>query len=255
MTNDEKLKEHVRWCPIGWHRGALKLHRATTEADVIAWIQELERLVGVHQDGAATETRLPRASAWRAEAESNALASRVEAEGFTLGTAAHITPGAGSSRVLVTPDDRVAIYLLEVFDVGINRSGSFGARHAVWLHVLRSGGYRWRCTCGAERASAVLDAVLLAEARTHFEQPWEPAAVPIGNPMAVWNDRVAGDPPPITADLERLATEFVGEGPIVGGQLRGAIVNRCGICGQAFEIRPDDPHWSTGRGPLCPGKV
>lgn len=32
----------------------------------------------------------------------------------------------------------------------------------------------------------------------------------------------------------------------------GAPVNRCGICGKTFEIRSDDPHWSTGRGPICP---
>lgn len=31
-----------------------------------------------------------------------------------------------------------------------------------------------------------------------------------------------------------------------------AVVNRCGICGKTFQITPDDPHWSTGRGPICP---
>jgi hypothetical protein len=30
------------------------------------------------------------------------------------------------------------------------------------------------------------------------------------------------------------------------------IVNVCGICGQNFRIADDDPHWSTGRGPICP---
>jgi hypothetical protein len=30
------------------------------------------------------------------------------------------------------------------------------------------------------------------------------------------------------------------------------VVNRCGICGQTFQISRDDPHWSTGRGPICP---
>ena len=28
--------------------------------------------------------------------------------------------------------------------------------------------------------------------------------------------------------------------------------HRCGFCGQTFQITADDPHWSTGRGPLCP---
>ena len=31
-----------------------------------------------------------------------------------------------------------------------------------------------------------------------------------------------------------------------------ARVNLCGICGKTFQITPDDPHWSTGRGPICP---
>ena len=30
------------------------------------------------------------------------------------------------------------------------------------------------------------------------------------------------------------------------------VVNRCGICGKTFQITADDPHWSTGRGPICP---
>lgn len=30
------------------------------------------------------------------------------------------------------------------------------------------------------------------------------------------------------------------------------VENRCGFCGQTFQIAPDDPHWSTGRGPICP---
>jgi len=30
------------------------------------------------------------------------------------------------------------------------------------------------------------------------------------------------------------------------------IVSVCGDCGQEFQISEDDPHWSTGRGPICP---
>lgn len=30
------------------------------------------------------------------------------------------------------------------------------------------------------------------------------------------------------------------------------VVHVCGMCGKTFEIRDDDPHWSTGRGPICP---
>lgn len=30
------------------------------------------------------------------------------------------------------------------------------------------------------------------------------------------------------------------------------VVNVCGICGKSFQIAADDPHWSTGLGPICP---
>jgi len=32
-------------------------------------------------------------------------------------------------------------------------------------------------------------------------------------------------------------------------------VNHCGLCGQTFRIAADDPHWSTGRGPICPTRL
>jgi hypothetical protein len=61
MNNDhaDLLKRHVAGCPIGWHNGHLKMHRTTVDANVIAWILELERLAGVHQD-IAMDTRLPK---------------------------------------------------------------------------------------------------------------------------------------------------------------------------------------------------
>jgi DNA-directed RNA polymerase subunit RPC12/RpoP len=30
------------------------------------------------------------------------------------------------------------------------------------------------------------------------------------------------------------------------------VVNRCAICGKTLQSTLDDPHWSTGRGPICP---
>ena len=32
----------------------------------------------------------------------------------------------------------------------------------------------------------------------------------------------------------------------------GEPIHRCGLCGKTFEIKSDDPHWVTGRGPICP---
>lgn len=60
MIDEDKLQRHVKACPIGWHNGQLRMHRATTDANVIAWIQELERLAGVRQESTATRTQLPR---------------------------------------------------------------------------------------------------------------------------------------------------------------------------------------------------
>ena len=34
----------------------------------------------------------------------------------------------------------------------------------------------------------------------------------------------------------------------------GGVEHRCGLCGETFEIKPTDPHWVTGRGPICPPK-
>ena len=30
------------------------------------------------------------------------------------------------------------------------------------------------------------------------------------------------------------------------------VMNVCGLCGKTFRIADDDPHWSTGLGPICP---
>lgn len=35
---------------------------------------------------------------------------------------------------------------------------------------------------------------------------------------------------------------------------RHEVINRCGFCGEIFQINRSDPHWSTGRGPLCPNR-
>lgn len=32
-------------------------------------------------------------------------------------------------------------------------------------------------------------------------------------------------------------------------------VNLCGLCGETFEISRTDPHWSSGRGPICPKRT
>lgn len=150
-------------------------------------------------------------------------------------------------RVLLPPSDECCSHLLEVFVLD-----TVGTRpvHAVWLHHLKVGGYRWKCSCDAQRSHHVLDAALLAEARAHFDQVWEHAAVSIWHPVAVWNDRATWAA--LTkADLEKLTIELAHGG--TGGDVDVAVeaVNLCGTCGNTFQITADDPHWSTGRGPIC----
>ena len=41
----EALAEHARRCPIGYAEGRPITHRSTTDADVVAWLVELNRLV------------------------------------------------------------------------------------------------------------------------------------------------------------------------------------------------------------------
>jgi len=156
---------------------------------------------------------------------------------------------ARPETVKLSPSDYDWSYLLEMFELGDGPIGT-GERHAVWLHHLKAGGYRWRCACGAERAHHELDVALLAEARAHFDQRWEPPATPIGHFAAIWNDRAAGQPPPSTADLAQIAAELTG---ILTPLPRPVeVTHRCGLCGKTFQISKDDPHWSTGRGPICP---
>lgn len=162
---------------------------------------------------------------------------------------------ARPARVDLPPSEEKWGHILEMFELGDGPIGT-GQRHCVWFHALKAGGYRWRCSCGAESRHEKVSAALFAEARMHFEQPWQPAAVPIGTAFAIWNDRVAGQPPPTIDDLVLLAQEFAEEEadvtPLRPRTVEIEVVHRCGLCGQTFQISKDDPHWSTGRGPICP---
>lgn len=113
-------------------------------------------------------------------------------------------------RILLPTSDEHCSYLLEVFELGTGPIGS-GARHAIWLHHSKSGGYRWKCSCGDGMSHHELDAALLAEARAHFDQVWKPVPTPIWHPVAIWTDRAHGERPPSTADLEQLAKELASE--------------------------------------------
>lgn len=115
-----------------------------------------------------------------------------------------------SERALLPPSDKQCSYVLEVFELGTGPIDT-GDRHAVWLHLLKTGGYRWECSCGVQRGHHELDPAFLAEARAHFDQAWEPVAVPIWHPAAIWNDRATKGPPPSMVNLEQLAKELASE--------------------------------------------
>ena len=113
-------------------------------------------------------------------------------------------------RVLVPTSDYHCSYLLEVFELGTGPIGT-GPRHAVWLHHLKVGGFRWACSCGAGMSHHELDAALVAEARAHFDQVWQPVPTPIWHPVAIWTDRARGERPPSAVDLEQLARQLASE--------------------------------------------
>lgn len=53
MNNNEisnKLKDHIRCCPIGWFNGKLIHGRTTTEQDVIDWLNKLFELSGLYRN-------------------------------------------------------------------------------------------------------------------------------------------------------------------------------------------------------------
>jgi len=157
-------------------------------------------------------------------------------------------------RILLPPSDESWGQILEMFDVG--EGPRKDRRHCVWLHKLRAGGYRWKCSCGVRVDYATIGLALFTEARGHFDQKWTPVPVPLGSPFAIWNDRVNGDLPPSRDDLELLVQEFAEEEadvtPIRPKRMEIEVVHLCGLCGKTFRIANDDPHWSTGRGPICP---
>lgn len=124
-------------------------------------------------------------------------------------------------RILVPSSDYRSSYLLEVFELGTGPIGT-GQRHAVWLHHLKIGGYRWACSCGTGMARLELAAALLAEAHAHFDHVWRSAEraerheakeppTPIWHPVAIWTDRARGERPPSAVDLEQLARELATE--------------------------------------------
>lgn len=108
------------------------------------------------------------------------------------------------------PAEEICGYLLEVFELGVGPLDS-GQRHTVWLHLMRSGDYRWRCSCGAHARRPELDAALLAEARGHFDRPWSPRVVGVWHPLAIWTDRATGADAPSEGELADLARELAEE--------------------------------------------
>lgn len=100
-------------------------------------------------------------------------------------------------------------------------------------------------------------------------EPWPTPAAAAGADLDCWSPAV---PAAIAVLNEREGSSFITIGrsqpvqpyrrvectPTAAAQpppayIDGAI-NWCGICGQLFQVRSDDPHWATGRGPICPNR-
>jgi len=146
-------------------------------------------------------------------------------------------------------------WLLYIFDHA-------SAQRAVWLHKIGAdgehtlgSGYKWICSCGANAAGTgvPLTAELLRAAWSHFDAHLDPAGIPLRGLLARW-DRGGREP-----DLDALFEDEVvrilrsERGSAAGDRLvQVEVLNVCGQCGSSFDISADDPHWKTGRGPICP---
>jgi hypothetical protein len=128
-------------------------------------------------------------------------------------------------------------------------------QQAVWLHKIRADGefihgpgYKWECSSGANNdgLGRPLTAQLLHSAWSHFDAHLDPAAIPLRGPLARWYR--GGQEPDLDALFEREVARILGRAP----ELPIEVVHVCGECGESFEISESDPHWATGRGPICP---
>lgn len=131
-----------------------------------------------------------------------------------------------------------------------------GQRQAVWLNkidadaeFIRGAGHLWRCSCGANESApgAPLTAAMLWAAWSHFDTHIDPPAIPLHGAVSRWF-RGGNDEDGLEKIFEHELAIILGNEPDRPMQ----VINVCGECGETFEIGNDDPHWSTGRGPICP---
>ena len=85
---------------------------------------------------------------------------------------------------------------------------------------------------------------LLREAWEHFDNHLE--AVPLCGGFARWNR--SGQRSELDEVLDLEVKRILGQAP----EIPVEVINVCGECGESFEISDVDPHWVTGRGPICP---
>ena len=141
-------------------------------------------------------------------------------------------------RTQLPPSPYVRSWLLYIFELA-------GEQRAVWLHEL-STGYTWSCSCDINDGGLgrPLTTLLLREAWEHFDNHLE--AVPLCGGFARWNR--GGQRSELDEVLDLEVKRILGQAP----EIPVEVINVCGECGESFEISDVDPHWVTGRGPICP---
>jgi len=151
-------------------------------------------------------------------------------------------------RIQLPPSPYGRSWLLYIFE-------HTGEQQAVWLHKIKAesefihgSGYTWQCSCSANDAGLAgpLTAGLLRSAWSHFDSHLNPPAIPLHGPLARWYR--GGQEPDLDALFELEVERILGHAP----EPPMEIVHVCGMCGESFEISDQDPHWATGRGPICP---
>lgn len=106
----------------------------------------------------------------------------------------------------------------------------------------------------SEHRSALRAKRLLHHLQDRGIEPRPPYVPPEQTVLPSGAVRIQFTPQPFTLDPGEACWCNRGKDCDGGHEIFIEPINVCGLCGKTFEISDDDPHWSTGRGPICPDR-
>ena len=106
----------------------------------------------------------------------------------------------------------------------------------------------------SEHRSALRAKRLLHHLQDRGIEPRPPYVPPEQTVLPSGAVRIQFTPQPFTLDPGEACWCNRGKDCDGGHEIFIEPINVCGLCGKTFEISDDDPHWTTGRGPICPDR-